>query len=345
MDERLTQMQSNLEAFIVEASGRPAAVQGMQPLAGGASRETWLVDLSLDGERTALVLRLDTATTMNPDALERAEEFRLLKAAHEAGVTCPRPFWLGTDPAVLGAPFFLMEYVPGESIGPRVVRKPALAEARRQLPAQLAREIALIHELAPDRPELAFLPRPAADTTPAQHTVESLRRSLAALDVYNPALTAGLRWLEKNQPPAPALHVLHGDFRIGNLIVDGKKGLAAVIDWEFAHLGDPDEDLAWPLVRDWRFGNDGLRLGGIGDAEPFLEAYEQKSGRIVEREAIRYWEIMGNMKWAVTCLVQAERHLSGEDPSVELASLGRRSAEMEAELLRLIEESGKGVNE
>jgi aminoglycoside phosphotransferase (APT) family kinase protein len=234
-----------------------------------------------------------------------------------------------------------MAFVPGESIGPRVVRKVELAEARQRLPAQMAQELVRIHRLPADATELSFLPRPAGGVTPAQQTVNGLRRSLAELEVFNPALTAGLRWLEKNQPSAPRLHVLHGDFRIGNLIVNQEEGLAAVIDWEFAHLGDPVEDLAWPLVRDWRFGNDNLRLGGIGDAEPFLEAYEQLSGQEVDRKEVRYWEIMGNMKWAVTCLVQAERHLSGEDPSVELASLGRRSAEMEAELLRLIADSGK----
>jgi aminoglycoside phosphotransferase (APT) family kinase protein len=113
--------------------------------------------------------------------------------------------------------------------------------------------------------------------------------------------------------------------------------LRAVIDWEFAHVGDPLEDVAWPCVRDWRFGRDELRVGGVGDPEPYLAAYEQASGRRVERSAVRYWEIMGNLKWGVTCLVQAQRHLSGEDPSVELASLGRRSAEMQWELLDLIE--------
>jgi aminoglycoside phosphotransferase (APT) family kinase protein len=333
MQERVATIQERLTAFLSESMSRPVAVNDLRPLAGGASRETWRLRVSSGPEEpTLLVLRLDMAATMNPEALSRAHEFHLLQLASEAGIRCPRPVALCTDLSVLGAPFFLMEYVAGESIGPRVVRRPELAPARAALAAQMAQQLARIHNLEP----LSFLPAPPGDLSPARHIVNSLQQSLAALGIESPGLAAGLRWLERNAPPAPSrLSLLHGDFRIGNIIVDAR-GLAAVIDWEFAHLGDPLEDVAWPLVRDWRFGQDALRLGGIDHAEPFLEAYESQSRRTVDRSMVRYWEIMGNMKWGVTCLVQAERHLSGADPSIELASLGRRSAEMEYELLRLI---------
>ncbi|MDX1664779.1 MAG: phosphotransferase family protein [Candidatus Promineifilaceae bacterium] len=329
------EIKQRLSYFLRHKIGEDVAVERLRPLAGGASRETWHFEIEIQGDPFSLVMRLDTATTMHEEALSREEEFRLLQVVYSAGIPSPRPYWLCVDSAVLGAPFFLMGFVPGESIGPRVVRRPELASARRALPVQMARELARIHALNPDRPEIATLPRPVADLSPAQHTIRTLRRALERLDLHSPGLTAGLRWLEQNQPPAPALRLVHGDFRIGNLIV-GREGLSAVIDWEFAHLGDPVEDVAWPLVRDWRFGRDHLRLGGIADAEPFLTAYEEERQQPLDRTAVAYWEIMGNMKWAVTCLVQAERHLSGEDPSIELASLGRRSAEMELELLNLI---------
>ncbi len=116
----------------------------------------------------------------------------------------------------------------------------------------------------------------------------------------------------------------------------GPDGLRGVFDWEFAHVGDPAEDLAWPCVRSWRFGHDAQRLGGVGSFEEFHEAYERAGGRKVERRAVEYWEVMGNLRWAVGCVAQAHRHLSGQAPSVELASLGRRAAEMELELLDLI---------
>lgn len=326
--DRLTK----LTQFLADVTTRPVHIQRIWPLAGGASRETWAMDVIVGEQPMALVLRLDTASVLTSEAISRPDEFHLLQLAYQNGVLCPRPEWLCPDPAILGFPFFIMERVEGESIGPKVVRRPDLAQARQQLPQQMAEQLARIQAIDPTA---INLPRPPAGTSPAQYTINYLRRTLAELQIFSPSLTFGLRWLEQKQPPAGLLCLVHGDFRIGNLLVN-PAGLAAVIDWEFAHLGDPLEDLAWPMVRDWRFGNDQLRLGGIAPAGPYLAAYKKLTGRAIDPFAITYWEIMGNMKWAVTCLVQAHRHLSGQEPSVEFASLGRRSAEMELELLNLI---------
>ena len=128
---------------------------------------------------------------------------------------------------------------------------------------------------------------------------------------------------------------VHGDFRLGNLAVTDH--LVAVLDWEFAHVGDPIEDVAWPLVRAWRFGADARRLGGVGDVEPYLERYNELTGRDITLEELGVWEVFGNVKWAIGCLTQSRRHLNGQDRSVEYAVLGRMAAEMEYELLDLIE--------
>ena len=133
-----------------------------------------------------------------------------------------------------------------------------------------------------------------------------------------------------------------GDGRTGgnnafdpNLLVDAD-GLAAVIDWEFAHVGDPCEELGYLCLRDWRFGNDSLRVGGLSKRETFLQAYEGFSNTQIDRHSVDWWEVFGNVRWAAICLNQAERHLSGRESSVELASLGRRSLDMQAEALSLI---------
>jgi aminoglycoside phosphotransferase (APT) family kinase protein len=333
----IDQLRAEIEAALGQAAGGAARVTALRPIAGGASRETWAFDATIDSGPAAgsyaLVMRRDMAASMNPAAIGRAEEFQLLQAAHTAGVCVPRPRWLVAEAA---QPFFLMDRVEGESIGRRVVREPALSDARRVLPAQMAEQLARIHAIDPATPGLGFLPRPAGGETPAAQALARLSRMLRELGVADALFALAIRWLRAHIPPAGPLTVLHGDFRVGNLIV-GPEGLHAVIDWEFAHLGDPHEDLAWPAVRDWRFGRDDLHLGGVGDLEPFLSAYEHASGRAVDRGAVRYWEMMGNLMWGVACLSQANRHLSGADPSVELASLGRRSAEMQWELLRLIE--------
>jgi aminoglycoside phosphotransferase (APT) family kinase protein len=154
----------------------------------------------------------------------------------------------------------------------------------------------------------------------------------------HPAIEYGLLWVRERLPQARETTFCHGDFRVGNLAVDGS-GLVSVLDWEFAHVGDPVEDVAWPLVRAWRFGADERRLGGVGDVKPYLARYRELTGRDVSTAELDVWEVLGNVKWAIGCLTQCRRHLNGEERSVEYAVLGRLAAEMEYELLDLIEKA------
>ena len=159
------------------------------------------------------------------------------------------------------------------------------------------------------------------------------------MDEPHPAIELGLWWLRENAPPPRPVVVNHGDFRIGNVVV-GPHGLVGVLDWEFVHLDDPVRDLAFSMVRAWRFGVPEKRLGGIGDVEPFVERYNELTGFDVRPEELDYWEVAGNVAWAIGTLTQAQRHLSGRDRSVELATLGRLSAEVEYEICRLLEKVG-----
>jgi aminoglycoside phosphotransferase (APT) family kinase protein len=216
-----------------------------------------------------------------------------------------------------------------------VVRETALTEARRLLPRQMAEQLARIHALAPP-PDADWLPRPEPGWSAARTALERTAQQLARLGEPHPALELAIRWLRPRLPEGAGSTFVHGDFRIGNLMV-GPNGLVGVFDWEFAHVGDPHEDLAWPCVRAWRFGQDRLGLGGVGEPEEFFTAYEALSGRRVDRTAVRFWDMLGNLRWAVGCIAQADRHLSGQTESLELVSLGRRTGEMELELLDLIE--------
>jgi aminoglycoside phosphotransferase (APT) family kinase protein len=115
-----------------------------------------------------------------------------------------------------------------------------------------------------------------------------------------------------------------------------EQGLNGVIDWELAHFGDPLEDLGWVMMRSWRFGG-GKPVAGVGDREPFIRAYEEEAGRTIDREQVRFWEIYANLWWGVITINQADGYLSGHNRSVELAAIGRRTAETEIELLNLLE--------
>jgi aminoglycoside phosphotransferase (APT) family kinase protein len=328
-----------LEAYLTQQAGTPVSVEDMQPLAGGASRDSRVLMVTIGGKQEKLVLRRDLPTTMVESALTRVQEFRLMRAAYESGVKVARVRWLCEDPAVLGQPFFIMDYVEGISIGRKVIQMPELARAREGLPDQMAEQLALIHRIDPATHDLDFLPRPRDGLSPAQSAIAQTYEILDSLGIHNPAFEFALRWAQQNTPTGGDETFLHGDFRVGNLLVDAD-GLAAVIDWEFGHIGDPLEEVGYPCMRDWRFGNDHLHMGGLCPRERFIRAYESYSGRTVDHRAVDWWEIVGNIRWGVICLAQAARHLSGDDPNVEFASLGRRSAEMQLEALRLIEKAG-----
>jgi aminoglycoside phosphotransferase (APT) family kinase protein len=248
----------------------------------------------------------------------------VLEVAHEAGVRVPEPVaYLGE---LGGREAFAMERVEGETIGRRIVTRPELAGAREALPLQLAEEIAKVHAIP--REDLPFLQE--------RDVLEQFERELDSVGEPHPAIELGLRWLHDHRPEPLEAVVCHGDFRLGNVAVS-ERGLESLLDWEFAHVGDPREDVGWPIVRAWRFGVDELRLGGIGEVEPYLERYAQLTGREISVADLRWWEVLGNVKWATGALTQSRRHLNGEERSVELAVLGRLAAEMEYELLDLLE--------
>jgi aminoglycoside phosphotransferase (APT) family kinase protein len=305
-------------------------VVALEQLAGGASKEAWAVDLA-DG--SGLLVRRAGVGVIHRDTLTLEQEFRVLGAAVAAGVRAPRPIaYLGE---IGGREAFAMERVEGETIGRRLVRDPPPA-----LALEMATELAKIHSIEP----LDFLPRGDAITRfydeldsvgephPAiEYGLAWVRERMAATGMAAEDTTEGLS--PRTSPREPTF--VHGDFRLGNLAVTDR--LVAVLDWEFAHVGDPVEDVAWPLVRAWRFGADARRLGGVGDVEPYLDRYNALAGRDITLDELFVWEVFGNVKWAIGCLTQSRRHLNGRDRSVEYAVLGRMAAEMEYELLDLIE--------
>ena len=331
----MTDLAAALADYLGRQLGSGASVGALRRLPGGASRETWLFTLETpDGRTERLVLRRDPPGHVIETS--RRHEFVLLRAAAAAGVPVPRVRWCEEDPAVLGAPFFVMDYVEGETLARRLLRDAEYAPARAVLPEQLAAALVRVHAIDLDAPALGFLTRPAAEDLPAAAELaryESLFRALAPEP--HPAFELALRWLVARLPVAKRRTLVHGDYRVGNVIF-GPEGLRAVIDWEMVHVGDPMEDLGWLCVRAWRFGADSKPVGGLADRGRLFAAYEHAGGGGVDPAAVRWWEVFGNLKWGIICIMQMQTFLAGVK-SVELASLGRRTAETELELLDLTE--------
>jgi aminoglycoside phosphotransferase (APT) family kinase protein len=325
-----------LRDFLAAASGHATVVvEALRRVPGGASRETWSFDARFDGAAPqALILRRDPGRTSVGS--DRGLEFRVLQAAHAAGVPVPEVLWLGDDPAILDGRFFVMARIEGETLARRLLREPAYADARKGMTAQLGAILAQIHAVPLDARALEGLAGLGDEGHPAALEIgryEQLYRGLAPEP--HPVIEYGFRWLRRRLPTSRRRVLVHGDYRIGNVMF-GPEGVRVVLDWEQAHVGDPMEDLGWMCVRAWRFGS-ALPVGGIGERAEFFRAYERAGGDAVDPEIVRFWEALGDLKWAVICIAQAKTFLDGGVKSLELASIGRRTAEAEHDLLELVD--------
>ena len=331
-----------IAAALARAAGRhfgaAAVVDGLRRESGGASRQTWSFDIVAAGHRHELILRRDPPSlreTSGPDrpatSLDRATEYRVLAAAHQAGVRAPEVLFELAPEDGLGDGF-VMRRVGGIAIARKLLRDAPYAEARGRIAGQLGEILARIHATDP-----ATLP--PLVTRDAGESVAALRRGIDALDRALPVFELALGWLDRRKPAAPARPVLvHGDYRTGNYLAD-ESGVTAILDWEGAHLGDPVEDLGWVCVKSWRFGAVDKPAGGFGSRQELWTAYERAGGGRVDPARAHWWEVFGTVRWGVICHQQAWRHLSGSVRSMELASIGRRAVETEVDLLQLLKET------
>ncbi len=318
----LEELAPRLAGVLEPALGAVTTVENLNTLTGGASRTTWAFDAISGGQRRALILR-----TGPPDEVHAGMELeaRAQRAAAAAGAPVPHIVVADDSVAALGNPFLVCDAIGGETIVRRIQRQ--LDEAgRARLLHQCAEALVAIHRADADLPGISN------DDQMAQW-----RDELDVIGDTTATFEWAFRWLADNRPAPSPPRLVHGDFRMGNLIVDGS-GLAAVLDWELVHVGEVYEDLAWFCIRAWRFGAPvGLAAGGLGSIEDFLHGYEKAGGAMVDRAAFHWWLVQATLRWGVICRYQAERHLSGQTPSVELATIGRRVCETEWDLLNLLE--------
>jgi aminoglycoside phosphotransferase (APT) family kinase protein len=313
---------NQLRDVLAPILGTDVTVGNLRALTGGASRGTWAFDARTASGTRPLILRSGA-----PDGIHAGMELeaRVQASAARAGAPVPRVLVADDSAAALGNPFLICDAVAGETI-PRKILRGLDDDRRPELLLQCAQALAAIHRADADVPGLV--------------RQDELARTRGLLDAIGET-TATFEWtfrrLTTTRPPPSPPRLVHGDFRMGNLIIE-KGRLAAVLDWELVHIGEVYEDLAWFCVRAWRFGAPAARgAGGLGGIESFLSAYEHAARTTVERVRFRWWLVLATLRWGVICRYQAERHLSGQTPSVELAAIGRRVAETEWDLLDLLD--------
>lgn len=320
------------EGLLRHLRAQDAAITGIDALRAvttGASQEIWTFNACRGEARETLVLRRARHWSESSQSMSAgmATEAALLRLAAAHGVPVPRVVSELMAHEDLGQGY-VMQHVAGETAGQRIVRDPVLVVARPRLLADCASLLARLHAVP-----VAELPslREGQACDELRHWTQSHRANRVARPVFELAI----RWLEAHLPEPVAPALVHGDFRNGNLVI-GADGVRAVLDWELAHRGDPMEDLGWFCVNAWRFGAVDHAAGGFGTREALFQAYEAAGGAAVDAERVRFWEVLGNLKWGVTCDAMGLAWRSGVDRSIERLAIGRRVSEVEVDLLQLI---------
>jgi aminoglycoside phosphotransferase (APT) family kinase protein len=315
-------------ALIADLVGAP--VTRVEALTGGAASATYAVDaVAPDGGLWPLILQCAAAGSVPEGGLPKADQAALQQLAHDAGLPVARVVAVLPPGHALGEGF-VMERLPGEALAPRWLKAPEYAAARAALTGQCAAFLARLHAM----PMAGFqhLALPGGSTGAALARMEANYRRFR---VDSPIFELAFAWLKERVGDAPPSALVHGDFRSGNILVT-TEGLGAVLDWELAHLGEPQEDLGWLCVNAWRFGVWQQPVGGFGTRDALFAAYEAAGGARVDRARANMWEVWGTLRWGLSCLQLGDDHVSGRVRSVERAAIGRRVSEVELDLVHLI---------
>jgi len=320
---------------IVAEHLKARSVIGLKRLSGGASQETWSFSIETDQGTEALILRRapgggDGNSSGTAAGLET--EAKLIALAGNAQVPVPLVRYVAKPQDGLGS-CFIMTHIEGEALGAKIVRSEEFSKVRPALARQCGEALGRLHAISSDTLPSNLRRSPATDELKHYEGVYT------AHGHPHPVFDLAFKWLEDHLPDEGRTTLVHGDFRNGNIMFDPTHGVVAVLDWELAHIGDPMEDLGWICVNSWRFGEIEKPVGGFGSREDMFAGYESASGIKVDPDRVKFWEVLGTLKWGIMCTTMYEAFKSGMDRSVERAAIGRRSSETEIDLLYLIAES------
>jgi aminoglycoside phosphotransferase (APT) family kinase protein len=315
-----------ISAFMARLVG-PGDCSSLERLSGGANMESW----SFDWAGCAYVLRrAPSAAYMADRPYGHADEAALVMAAHAAGVKAPEVVGVLADRDGLGTGY-VMRRVIAEVNPAKILRDPPSS-----LLADLARELAHIHAIPAETIPAAI---PLMDTAAA---LAELKARFLDYGGDRPVIALAINWCEEHLPTPVEPVLVHGDYRMGNIMVDAD-GLAVVLDWELAHHGDAHEDLAFGCITVWRFGRIDQPAFGVGSLDDYFAAYEAAGRTRVDRDRFHFWLVYRTLWWALGCLQMGQAWRSGADPTVERVVVGRRTAEQELDLLLLLEAEAPDV--
>jgi aminoglycoside phosphotransferase (APT) family kinase protein len=297
---------------------------GVERITTGWSHETWLLDASwTEAGRTrteGLCLRLDPGNALLREMSDLETQYRVLRRLEDQPVPTPRPVLFEADRSVLGAPFLVMEKVPGSCPSPwsRAGRRYYEEAAERGvLPGSFTDTLVGLHTLDWRAAGLDFLGVPGPGRAFAQAEVAKWCRLIDASGVEpHPVLIDLIGWLEANAPVTERLALVHGAYRTGNLLIADDR-VSAVLDWETEVIGDPMYDVAYVLSELNREGTD--RLSNLVARDEFFRRYEAGTGFAIDEDLCHYYHLVYAMRSAAFWMSASGLYASGANPDLRLA--------------------------
>jgi aminoglycoside phosphotransferase (APT) family kinase protein len=274
-----------LGQFLSRVFGREVVVTGTDTMALGYSKATLLVNLAQGRDLPqTLVIRMDRP--FNYLGTTVRDEFPVLEVLHRAGLPVARPYAIEATGEVLGQPFMVTDRVFGRNVGSHF-NFPA---PNPELSVVMATCLARIHSVPAEQFGQSLK---GSNQTPREQLVADLDKeyqSWSELGAVSPIMEGAFCWLREHTDDAVGPRTLvHGDFSLSNLLIDEQGEISAVLDWEFAKLGNPASDLGW-------FHAAATRLDSW---EAFLEAYRKAGATLPDRKALDYFVLLGALRLAI----------------------------------------------
>jgi len=316
-----------LAEFMQAALGSPPGELRVRRFRGGQSNPTYLLSV---GE-VPYVLRKKPPGRLLPSAHAVEREYRIMSALASSGVPVPRMLCLCEDPGVLGTPFYIMEYIEG-----RVLYDPALPgmsrEERVAVYTEMNRVISALHQIDYRSVGLKDFGRPGhyLERQVGRWTKQYRASETSTIE----AMERLIDWLPTHLPAAQDSSIVHGDFRLDNLILSTTEPrILAVVDWELSTLGDPLADVAyhaliWSLTGEQFRGMAGRDLAplGIPSEREYVMEYCRRTGRASVDSRVWHFYIAFNL-FRLASILQGilHRSLEGNAADPTASETGRRA--------------------
>ncbi|MBQ61755.1 MAG: phosphotransferase family protein [Gammaproteobacteria bacterium] len=292
-------------------------VTNIMKIFGGASRETYRLEVVADGNSRGLILRRDPPTSLIDT--ERELEYGAYAAIYPTDIPVPEPLFLENDTSIMQQPFSIMAAVDGA-----VTDVTTLNEEQKGLIGrekwQLLGSLAMKDPIGLGFDE--FMEVPELDQCAAKQ-LAYWEKVILEDEIHPQSIAhAAIRWLKNNlPPPAQKLSVVHGDYRSGNFLFDPAAGIKAVLDWEMCHLGDPLEDLAWSLDPLWSWAEP-ENAGGLLPPGEAIRLWEESSGLALDPGVFKWWRVFASLKGLAIWISSSEDFQNGEGKDSILAMAG-----------------------